>query len=162
MYVHKESQQTKRLSRLINALKGFSKADIESNEAFDSIQQEMIDSFKYIKPYSGNWQRGERHPKKITFYNEREWRYSPLLNQHAVLSADFEGNKVEKKRINDELKKDIIKFEVKDVKFIVIKSKKDIAIVAEVIDKISGISDLEKNELITKIISFEEIREDFG
>lgn len=161
MYVHKESQQTKRLYRLIKAVKDFRKRT-NDDEAIDSIKQEMIDSFKYIKPYTGNWQKGKWFRKKIIFYNEREWRYSPLLNEHAVLSGVIKENKKEIEKLNEELKKSTIKFEVKDVKFIIIKNKKNIPVVAKVITDMTGISDTQKNELITKIISFEEIREDFG
>lgn len=161
MYVHKESQQTKRLYRLIKTLKDFRKRT-NNDETIDTIEQEMIDSFKYIKPYTGNWQKGKRVRNKITFYNEREWRYSPLLNQHAVLSGVIKENKAEAKKINAELKKNIIKFEVKDVKFIFIKSNMNIPIVAKAINNMQRISDSQKNELITKIISFKEIREDFG
>jgi len=161
MYVHRESQQTKRLQRLIRALRNIHKG-ISDNETIDGIQQEMIDSFKYIKPYIGNWQKGKRVRNKIIFYNEREWRYSPLLKQHAVLSGVFKENRNEVKKINNELKKNVIKFEVKDVKFIVIRNKKNIPVIAKVINEIPEISDTQKNELITKIITFEEIREDFG
>lgn len=161
MYVHKESQQTKRLYRLIKALKDFRKRT-NNDETIDTIEQELIDSFKYIKPYTGNWQKGKRVRTKITFYNEREWRYSPLLNEYAVLSGVIKENRMETKKINNSLKKNIINFEVKDVKFIVIKSKKNIPVVAKAINDMTGISDIQKNELITKIISFEEIREDFG
>jgi len=161
MYVHKESQQTKRLNRLIKALKDFRKRT-NNDETVDSIQQEMIDSFKYIKPYAGNWQKGTWIKTKIIFYNEREWRYSPLLNEHAVLSGVIEENRSEIKRINEDLKKNVIKFEVEDVKFIVIKSKKHIPVITKAIDDMPGISETQKKELITKIISFEEIREDFG
>lgn len=161
MYVHKESQQTKRLYRLIKALKDFG-IRTKNDETIDNIQQEMIDSFKYIKPYTGNWQKGKRLRKKIIFYNEREWRYSPLLSEHAVLSGIIKENRNEIKKINADLKKSLIKFEVKDVKFIVIKSKKNIPVVAKAINDMPGISDTQKNELITRIISFEEIREDFG
>ncbi len=161
MYVHKESQQTKRVYRLIKAVKGFRKRT-KDDESMDKIRQEMIDSFKYIKPYSGNWQRGKKIKEKIVFYNEREWRYSPLLEERAVFSAVTKRNKKKIKELNTELKTKIINFEVKDVKFIVIKSKRDIQVIAKTINEMAEISDAQKNELITKIISFEEIREDFG
>lgn len=161
MYVHKESQQTKRLFRLIKAVKQFRKKTNDA-ETIDVIEQEMIDSFKFIKPYSGIWQKGKKYRAKITYYNEREWRYSPLLKEHAVLSGVIKENKKEIKKINEELKKNIVRFEVKDVKFILIKSKRDISVIAEAIQNMPDITDQQKNELITKIISFEEIREDFG
>ena len=50
----------------------------------------------------------------------------------------------------------------KDVKFILIKSKRDISVIAEVIQNMPDITDQQKNELISKIISFEEIGEGFG
>ena len=174
MYVHKESQQTKRLNRLIKAIKQFRKNTVDEEtldelaeetldaiEQIDNIEQEMIDSFKYIKPYTGYWQKGKRKRKKIIFYDEREWRYSPLMKEYAVLSGVFKDNKKEVKEINEKLKKKIIKFEVNDVKFIVIKKKKDLSAISDVIQNMT-ISEEQKDQLKTKVISFEEIKEDFG
>jgi len=181
MYVHKGSQQTKRLNQLIREIKNFRKKTMghkssillrtgenekletfkeRTIDAFDIIEQEMIDSFKYVKPYKGIWHKGKRQAKELTYYNEREWRYCPLLSDFAVLSGIISENKKEKKKINQKLKDNLLKFETKDVKFIIIKNKRSITDVAEVI-RAMDIDDIRKNELITKIITFEEIREDF-
>lgn len=162
MYVHRRSQQTKRLYELIKAVKKFHKdsKDEKASTAMETIEQEMIDSFKYIKPYKGNWHKGKRKSKQLIYYNEREWRYCPLLNEQRVLSAAIKENKKEKGKLNEKLKKSLLEFEQKDVKFIIIKNKKNINEVAQVI-KAMKIDETQKNELITKIITFEEIREDF-
>lgn len=179
MYVHRKSQQTKRLNQLIREVKNFRKK-IRGNkqneilngrekgesfkektiDAIDEIEQEMIDSFKYIKPYKGIWHKGKRHNKELIYYNEREWRYCPLLKDFAVLSAVIKENKKEKEKVNKKLKPNLLKFDARDVKFIIIKNKKNITDVTEVIRKM-GIDEERKNELITKIITFEEIKEDY-
>jgi hypothetical protein len=122
----------------------------------------MIDSFKYIKPYKGNWHKGKRTRKELIYYNEREWRYCPLLKEQAVLSGVIKENKGEKDKLNKKFKTDtdLLKFETKDVKFIIVKNKKNIHDVTDVIDAMH-IDETQKNILITKIITFEEIREDY-
>jgi hypothetical protein len=180
MYVHKSSQQTRRLHQLIKEIKNLKvkiqgkrsvipvKANSKKIELFkertldiiDTLEQEMIDSFKFIKPYKGNWHKGKRVKSKLTYYNEREWRYCPLLNEYAVLSSGIKGNKKEKNRINKKLKDDLLTFDPSDVKFIIIRNNKNINEVAEVIEKMN-VDDFEKNLLITKIITFEKIHEDF-
>jgi hypothetical protein len=161
MYVHKESQQTKRLYWLIKSLKELHRKEKDADK-IEAIAQEMIDSFKYIKPYSGFWQKAKRKTKRIVYYNEREWRYSPLLNEHPILSAVIKENKTEIEKLNKILREKVVKFEVNDVKFIVVKSKKDIPVFTKAIHDMPLIDIEQKNQLITKIISFEEIREDFG
>lgn len=161
MYVHKESQQTKRIFRLLNRIKVYRKK-AGQNVAIDEIEQEMIDSFKYIKPYTGNWQKGRRRKKKITYYNEREWRYSPMMKEYNVLSGVIKDNKKQVEEINRKLRSRLVLFDVKDVKFIIVKGKIENPVISEAIRNIPKLSKKEMDLLITKIISFEEIYEDFG
>ncbi len=179
MYVHKGSQQTRRLNQLIREINSFRKEAIgklngststenkrieafkdRTTDAIDVIEQELIDSFKYIKPYKGNWHKGRRRRKELIYYNEREWRYCPLLKDFAVLSAVIKENKKEKQLVNTKLKLNLLRFDARDIKFIILKNKRSISEVAGVIQSML-IEDTRKNELIAKIITFEEINEDF-
>jgi hypothetical protein len=164
MYAHRTSQQTKRLNKLINVINDYRNKGF-SSKAVDIIEAEMIDSFKFIKPYKGIYHKGKKiknGTKAIVYYNEREWRYCPSVHQYSVLRATIPDNKQEKEKLNRKLREDLIKFETKDVKFIVIKGKKDFLIVSKTINDMVDLDDTQKSFLLTKIISFEEIREDYG
>lgn len=104
------------------------------------------------------WKKDQK--KELTYYNEREWRYCPSWKESSVLSAAFKENKTEKEELNMILKKSLLSFMPEDVKFILIKDKQSIGKIAATIKKMP-INESQKNELITKIITFEEIREDY-
>ena len=159
MYVHKKSQPTKQLQELIKVLKGFSEGSTDYTSILE-IEKELVDSFKYIKPYKGNWHKGKKNAT-IIYYNEREWRYCPLLKDHAVLSALLEGNKQFKDRTNIKLKENLIAFAPEDIKFIIIKNKSDVKEFVKVIRNDMKISIDQQNELLTKIITQKEIKEDY-
>lgn len=162
MYVHRLSQTTSQLSELISTFKGFHKAK-ENFIDVSSLEDELVDFFKYIKPYRGIWHKGKkikyvRNP--IIYYNEREWRYCPKLKDQAILSAIIKENKRQKEKLNADLRGRMLKFKSEDIKFILIKNKRDISAMAKVITSMN-IPIAQKNELITKIITFEEIKEDY-
>ena len=99
--------------------------------------------------------------KSIIYYNEREWRYSPKIDEYRILSASIEENKQEKIKLNQALKKEkLLMFSPEDIKFIIIKNKKDIDDLTNVIRKMK-ITPGQRNELLTKIRTFEEIKEDY-
>lgn len=158
MYVHKNSQPTKQLQELIKVFNSFPKGSGD----FLDMEKELVDSFKYIKPYKGLWHKGRKIKgnKSINYYNEREWRYCPLLKEHAVLSAIFEGNKKFKNETNTKLKTNLIKFAPADIKFIIIKNERDVKDFASAINNMSISAD-EKNILLTKIITHKEIKDDY-
>lgn len=159
MYVHRHSQQTRRLNKLVKELNLLKKKSTDSF-VFFNLENELIDSFKNIKPYKGYWHRGRRIKREVIYYNEREWRYCPSWQESSVLSAAIRENKKEKQSLNKLLKKTLLRFEPDHIKFIVIKDKQSIGRIAATIKKMN-IKSRQKNELITKIITFEEIREDF-
>lgn len=166
LYVHKESRPTNQLRELIDKVKNI---PIDRKEPFiltskSELLDELIDSFKYIKPYKGRWHKGKKLKqgiKPVIYYNEREWRHCPKMEEYRVLSAEIEDNKTEKIRLNKLLKQNIIHFTPNDVKFIIIKSKKDIPRISKVIQDMDDVTESQKSELRTRIITFDEILEDF-
>lgn len=162
IYVHKRSQPARQLHELSRMLKNLKKK-VRGNFPFLDVEEKLIDSFKYIKPYKGRWHKGKKIKdgrKPIMYYNEREWRYCPQINEHSVLSAMIKDNKKERKKLNNDLKKEFIKFTPEDIKFIIIRNKKDINDIARVIHNM-GIKPSQKNELLAKIRTFQEIKEDY-
>ena len=164
LYVHKESRPTNQLTELIEKLKTLPKEEGEKfifTQASELID-ELVDSFKFIKPYTGKWQKGEIKGEEdsIIYYNEREWRYCPSMNENRVLSASIEDNKEEKEKLNLEMKGKMITFHPEEIKFIIIQNKSDIPNIVNII-KAMNIDENRKNEVITKIITFEEINTDY-
>ncbi len=162
-YVHQKSKSTNQLHKLFNELKKFPD-DKKISTGITKIKRELVDSIKYFKPHEGIWHKGNKIDdvtKPLNYYNEREWRYCPALNSYQVLSAERSYNEKKKSSFNEELKKQFVKFEYDDVKFIIIKERKEKNHFVDVVGKMK-LNDKQKNELITHIISFEEIREDFG
>lgn len=162
VYVHKNSQPSNQIYKLIKLFRKHSKANGES-ELISTARKELIDSFKFIKPYQGKWQKGSKIPAgepELIYYNEREWRYCPLLDDFKVLSGVKTGSDKVKELLNKKLKSLYINFEPSDVKYIIVKRNDDINEFVSVINKLK-ISTKQKNELITKIITFEEINEDY-
>jgi hypothetical protein len=162
IYVHKNSQPSTQLYNLIKLFRRYDK-EHEAEEVISQARRELVDSFKFIKPYQGRWQKGKVIPKErddIIYYNEREWRYCPPLSQSKVLSGAKPVAKSRQAKLNSDLKNKLIRFSPGDIKFIIIKEKKEID---EFIETINGmnIDTKEKNELITKIITFQEINEDY-
>jgi len=121
--------------------------------------------------------RHSTSPKFIitNFYDEKEWRYVPPLDQiesndrvkvnfrwkdqfyngDIFLSDVFyeENRKLEKKELG---------LSASDVKYILVSKEKEIDKLATYIKDIAAeYSDIEKNLLVSKIISLEQIKEDF-
>lgn len=163
VYVHENSQPSAQLYNLIKLFRKYSK-EHEAENIISQARRELVDSFKFIKPYQGRWQKGKLIPtdkQDIVYYNEREWRFCPPLSQSKVLSGiSKSGNKLKRATLNFSLRKRILRFNAVDIKFIIIKEKKEID---EFIISIKDmkITTKEKNELITKIITFQEINEDY-
>ena len=162
VYVHKNSQPSTQLYNLIKHFRKYDK-EHEAEEVISLARRELIDFFKFIKPYQGKWQKGKEIPigkEDIIYYNEREWRYSPPLSQSKVLSGIKPITKKLQGKLNVALRKKIIRFAPEDIKFIIIKEKNEIDELIRTINAMK-ITRKEKNELITKIITFQEINEDY-
>jgi hypothetical protein len=162
VYVHKNSQPSTQLYNLIKLFRKYDK-EHEAEEIISQARREMVDSFKFIKPYQGRWQKGKEISNEkddIVYYNEREWRYCPSLTQSKVLSGIKPIAKKLQVKLNNGLKKKLVGFTPEDIKFIIIKEKNEIDDFIRTINAMQ-ITKKEKNELITKIITFQEINEDY-
>lgn len=162
VYVHENSLPSKQLYELRTLFRDFPK-EVKTSKIGKELAKKLLDSFKYIKPYSGRWQKGRKiaeDQEDIVYYNEREWRYCPPIKQSKVLAGIKPIAKKIQVNLNNSLKNKLIRFSTDDIKFIIIKEKSEID---EFIKTIQGmeINSKQKNELITKIITFQEINEDY-
>lgn len=132
--------------------------------------KEIVDSklnfFRYVKNYQGVLVRQNKTFKNYRFYDEREWRYVPAINDQRVeskLSKEqyriYRGNGNSKPLI-ETVKLD---FTSVDIKFLIVKSSKDIP---RLIKSIQSIDNLAKHTndafvLTTKILTVEQLNNDF-
>jgi hypothetical protein len=162
IYVHKNSQPSNQLYKLIRLFRKYSKDSVHQ-EPIITARKELLDSFKFIKPYQGKWQKNKLISEEnddIIYYNEREWRYCPPLSDFKVLSGVKPASRKLKEGLNSKLKYNQVRFKPNEIKFIVLKRNSEIDEFVTIINNMS-IDQKQKNELITRIITFEEINEDY-
>lgn len=94
------------------------------------------------------------------FYNDREWRYVPKKFQ--VLRG-VNSKKEDVEKANSLLKKNPLKFSANDIKYIIVKSEKEIPDFIQYIEKdLANIfpNEKERKLLVSKLISVDQIEVD--
>jgi hypothetical protein len=136
-----------------------------------SIRQDLLDFYKYVKAYEGmELPRGVEPEKGIskkvtrTYYNEREWRYSPLRLK--AYAAAF-GNAHEVTNQNNRLKaEERLAFQAGDVKYIIVAKENEISKTIRLIEGLKNISGTHRLSpsavrlLASRVISAEQIGSD--
>ena len=135
----------------------------------DKLRETVLSNasiFHYIKNYEGVLSRGDKINNSYRFYDEREWRYVPSLNDSRVKQSltkeefkSFRGTSKVKPFIEDI----ILPFESKDIKYLIVKSNKDIP---RLIKTIKSLDNFTKNPndadvLTTRILTVEQLDNDF-
>jgi len=125
----------------------------------------------YLKPYEGKLWRRDRYKNRIRFYDEREWRYVPTIKRLLAIGFDtgpvlqkeefLNANRVEDG--NGKLKQCSLGFTPKDIKYLIVKTE------AEIYDFVMRVRQIKEAKysredievLVTRIISMEQIEDDF-
>jgi len=122
----------------------------------------------FMKPYSGKLKKGNRARDGVRFYDEREWRYIPNINEEKEKIKQYLGpDEFKDTKFKDEqtlkLKSKKISFEPNDIKYIVVESEHEILDMYHKINQIKSpkYSSDDVMKLQTRIISMEHIRDDF-
>jgi hypothetical protein len=166
-YVHKNSPPANQIFTLYNL------TDKPANDGSDKIlsdllliKQHMTDSFKYLKSYKGYWHKRKKLRKPIIYYDEREWRFTPAMDDFEVLFkseliALYRKNYERELRIrNSGLRKySYVKFKPDNVKYIIVNREKEIEQFARWIKR--NMNAKAQSILLPKLISFEKIESDF-
>lgn len=133
------------------------------NGVFDELM--WVSSF--IKPYEGKlWRDGKYTPDKIRFYDEREWRFVPKLPEEFLPRRLQKGEYIDEKKkdsANEKLGKiSVLKFEPSDIKYIIVEKENEIIEIIKEIERIKRrYNDDQKKLLCSRVISSEQILEDF-
>lgn len=139
-----------------------------SNIAFSTTYQKLLRLVRFTKPYQGKfWRNGEY--KDIRFYDEREWRYIPPFDVDeyflkAWIPKDEFLDEINRASMNETLaQKYSLKFKPDDVRYIIIAENNGIVSMVNYIEKElkDKYSKDDISKVITKIITKEQIEEDF-
>ena len=132
------------------------------DETDDERKQREIAFFKLIKlvkPLNGNMLiSGEIIEKE--FYQESEWRYTPLedIDDTAVFQSEFESEKEDR---NKDAEKHKLQFSPTDIKYIFVKNDNDIPVIIDLINNSLGQYPLNDLKILSsRIISLTTIETD--
>ena len=164
LYVHEDSPLIECVKVSVAALEQSLIRSMNGND--DDVLNRIADGLKslidFTKPYVGNFKRRGKIVKDVRFYDEREWRYVPQ-NAPVLTETDIK-NATLLKNVTDEVwKTSTLEFSPDDVKYIIVEKDSEILDMYKEIKNIKSpkYSDDEIKKLQTRIISAEQIRDDF-
>ena len=124
----------------------------------------LLDFVRYMKPYEGCLEREGVITKDYRYYDEREWRYVPSVDDCEVmhyLDGDFNDDVV-RGSANSSISEVRLDFNISDITYIIIKSEEE---VHEFLDELkvckAAYSPLDIELLATRIITAQQIKSDF-
>ncbi len=156
LYVHHNSVASRAISEVMHEVRKIYKRREEPK-----LAEAVLEQIKFLKAYEGYWQKGSRKRSKIKYYDEREWRYVPRENDFPAIAANAE-RALFIDDSNERLKEHSLTFETEDVKFIVLENDEQKAKLSEKIrNEFVHLDPNQKNDLITKILTIKELRQDY-
>ena len=164
LYIHQDSPLVECVKISVAALE---QSLIRSmNGTDDDVLNRIADGLKslidFTKPYEGSFKRKEKIINNVRFYDEREWRYVP--KDAPVLSeADLKDEKQLEEIHNEIWRNRTLEFSPDDVRYIIVKKDSEVLAMFDEIRDIKSpkYTDAEIRTLQTRIISAEQIRNDF-
>jgi hypothetical protein len=161
----------KSLDSVIDSIKAFNKVKSTISQEFDKKWEKdlkysgetALNILRYVKNYKGDLIRGKKKYPDYRFYDEREWRYVPPYNE---VKANLNEADYLKYRGNFKTKPLIesvnLAFTSLDIKYLIVKSNKDIPKLIRLIKSIPNLSKSsdEADVLTTKIMTVDQISDD--
>lgn len=149
-------------STLFPALKGLFE---NAPPKVDASEFWVMQTLGYTKPLVGKMERGEDTIDK-SFYEECEWRYVPIIPEGAkyaflVGPENSDNPKIIKEANAERCLDSMLKFEPKDVRYLLVEKTSDIPNLVDFINtKLGHFPHNDLKVLSTKIISLDDIIED--
>jgi hypothetical protein len=150
------------LQNSIDSLSDFKELSNRVEETVNNIGN----LFRYIKNYEGTLTRNDKTISNYRFYDEREWRYVPALNDNRVKKSLNASQYKEYRGISKSkpfIENINLPFNSNDIKYLIVKSNNDIG---KLIRAIKSIDNLTKNSndtdiLTTRILTVQQLNNDF-
>lgn len=140
---------------------------IVREEVSKTVDREFSTITKYFKPYKGDFKRNGKTIKNVRFYNEREWRFIPDIQDttivEKVLQTEDYNNPIKLAQANSKLNNFPLEFSPDDIKYIFVKDEAEIHSMIEALREIKGSKFDQKtlDILTSKIITTKKLEEDF-
>lgn len=166
-YIHDSSTQIKYIRQVGSLI--FQLFQDETD--FDKLPMDknplvaLFELSAFFKPYSGQMWRINKYVDK-RFYDEREWRYVPFLNsteiQYRLEKEEF-LNDIKRASANDVIAATFaLKFQFSDIKYLIVNKETEMVALSDALDAMGDLYTLEQRKILkTKIVSSEQIKEDF-
>jgi len=174
LYTHKESLVTENFRQSYKDLSEILKNNPKDHQ-IPALGNSLLYTSFFIKPYEGE-QCISGETKNITFYNEREWRYTlprEIFTEQleeivkngfdtVFLSEDEYNDRRIRQTIDRKNEKYGLDFSPKDINYIIVEKEDEILGLIDAIQRIKGKYPYDDVKLLsTRIISMERIAEDF-
>ncbi len=162
LYLHHRSLAASTLGKLLEKIRD---ADLDPDYKGE-LSQNLYDLSCYVKPYEGTFSRDNRQTENYRFYDEREWRYVPVMppdfHRTGMKKSDF-INLETRERANERLAGiSRIGFEPNDIKYLIVRREEEIVPFITEVKRIKGKYSHDDVELVaSRVISAEQIRADF-
>ncbi len=153
-YVHEKSVASTTIERVISTVNS---SNLPADKKFINNLGEIV---KFLKPFTGNYQKGKKLKKNITYYDEREWRYIPKEKKYEVFPSHTTKVREKIKKLNLELQSNPLNFKLRDIRYIIIKNESEKSLLIASFST-SKTRKRDRDYLISRIISLEEIRNNF-
>jgi hypothetical protein len=152
---------------LITIMKNAANSAKSPEDLPESTVAALFDLIGFVKPYRGPFIRNGKPEREKIYYNEREWRYIPLLvNQtevpYRLNHEEFSDHEI--KTRSDKLlsERAVLHFEPGDVNYILISQEREILELVRQIEDVKGhkysLNDV--RILTTKIVTIDKILKD--
>jgi hypothetical protein len=124
------------------------------------IHKDILGMLCHIKNYAGDLMLRKKNKilDNYNFYNEREWRYIPYNSKDLDLIISEESYSQKKEYYNNNAKCNKLAFDLSDINYIIMNNERQVEIFVNYIRKKT---DLNIEKINRKIITFDQIRNDF-
>ena len=132
-----------------------------------AIENDLDRLISFMKPYEGTLRRPGKRPRRVRFYDEREWRFVPLTDPEWLpdgsLSEESYKNEAVRAAAQSQLaERHVLGFEPWDIRYVIVKRESEILPTIRAIEDIKAkYTDDEKKILASRVISADQVREDF-
>lgn len=165
IYLKQNSHLSIAYSSIMNKLINFPERK-ETDNNIKEIIGEYLKILQFLKPYEGTFVRNGKTIKSVRFYNEREWRYIPILpvnqNYYELLAVSQYNDAIFLAQENSKMQDFALSFEPKDIKYLFVKDESEVHSMIQALRQIKlKYSSIEIDILASKIITTKQLREDF-
>ena len=142
-------------------------SDLIENNVYN-LSYQTVNALRYVKNYEGTLKRKYGEIENYRFYDEREWRYLPAMNENGVANymnkkeyEEWRGSEDSPKRLIDSIQ---VTFKVDDIRYLIVNDENDRLKLINFIHHSCPLTINDKvgaNMLTSRILTVEQLNTDF-